>query len=219
LALPFLGRPARANTTVDLQLVLAVDTSGSVNQQRFELQRRGYADAFRSPQVANAIRGGRSGAIAVCMTYWTGYTLQAVAIPWRRLTGDGGDLYGFAGLIENSIRMLFGGGTSISGAIDHAVRQFPLCPFQGPGGGEVRRVIDVSGDGRNNRGRPPDEARDEAIAMDVTINGLPILALEPDLDTYYERHVVGGTAAFLIAADTFESFGDAVRRKLVQEIS
>jgi hypothetical protein len=213
------GATVQASNAVDLQLVLAVDTSGSVNAQRFELQRRGYADAFRSPQVANAIRNGRSGAIAVCMTYWTGYTLQAVAIPWMRVTGDPNSMLAFAGRIDDSIRVLFGGGTSISGAIDHAVRQFPLCPFPGAGRGEVKRVIDVSGDGRNNRGRPPDQARDEAVALDITINGLPILSLEPDLDRYYQEHVIGGTGAFLIAAETFEQFGDAVRRKLVQEIS
>lgn len=217
-ALPFVTRPASADGAVDLQLVLAVDTSGSVSQLRFILQRTGYADAFRTRDVAQAIASGRTQAIAVCMTFWTGYVMQAMAVPWTRITANPASLGAFADAIDASTRTLFGGGTSISGAIDHGVRVLDACPFAGPPGSAIRRVIDVSGDGRNNRGRPPQEARDAAVARDITINGLPILEVEHGLDIHYEQHVIGGQGAFMIAADDFETFGVAVRRKLVQEI-
>ncbi len=213
--------PAHADGQVDLQLVLAVDTSGSVNRQRFELQRDGYADAFRSMDVQRVILGGRVGAIAACMTHWTGPGMPEVSQPWTRL-GDVGACNAFADAIATGPRRLFSGGTSISSAIDNGRQLLAQCPFNGPGtgrGGRVRQVIDISGDGENNRGRSPDAARDEAVARDITINGLPILALDPALDLYYRDHVIGGAGAFLIAVDTFEAFGPAVRRKLIQEIA
>ncbi len=209
--------PAHADGLVDLQLVLAVDTSGSVNRQRFELQRDGYADAFRSDEVQRVITAGRAGAIAVCMTHWTGPELQEIAQPWVRL-GDVAACSAFADAIAAGPRRLFAGGTSISGAVDHARIMLARCPFNGASG-RIRRVVDVSGDGENNRGRPPGVARDEAVALDIVINGLPILAIEPRLDDYYRDHVIGGAGSFLIAVDTFEAFGPAVRRKLLQEIA
>ena len=209
---------AFADGAVDLQLVLAVDTSGSVNRTRFELQRDGYANAFRTPEVQRVVLGGRAGGIAVCMTHWTGPGLQEIAQPWTRI-GDVAGCLAFADAVTNGPRRLFAGGTSVSGAIDHGRLLFTRCPFAGLAGKAPRRVIDVSGDGENNRGRSPDNARDEAVALDITINGLPILAIEPNLDDYYREHVIGGTGAFLVAAETFEKFGEAVRRKLIQEIA
>lgn len=209
---------AFADGAVDLQLVLAVDTSGSVNRTRFELQRDGYANAFRTPEVQRVVLGGRAGGIAVCMTHWTGPGLQEIAQPWTRV-GDVAACVAFANAVTDGPRRLFAGGTSISGAIDHSRLLFSRCPFSGIGGKAPRRVIDISGDGENNRGRSPDSARDETVALDITINGLPILAIEPGLDDYYREHVIGGTGAFLIAAQTFEMFGEAVRRKLIQEIA
>lgn len=209
---------ARADGAVDLQLVLAVDTSGSVNRTRFELQRDGYANAFQNPQVQRVIFGGRAGSIAVCLTHWTGPGLNEVSQPWTRI-GDAEACMEFGNRITAAPRLLHAGGTSISGAIDHSRLMFGRCPFNGVGGKAPRRVIDISGDGENNRGRSPDSARDEAAALDITINGLPILAIEPNLDDYYRNHVIGGPGAFLIAAQTFEMFGEAVRRKLVQEIA
>lgn len=217
LATAAVTSPARADGPVDLQLVLAVDTSGSVNRQRFELQRDGYADAFRSDEVQRVVLGGRAGAIAVCMTHWTGPGMQELAQPWVRLS-DAASCNAFGDAISHGARRLFAGGTSISGAIDHARYLLRQCPFGSPSG-RVRRVIDVSGDGENNRGRAPDLARDDAVGEDVTINGLPILAIEPNLDDYYRDHVIGGAGAFLIAVETFEAFGPAVRRKLAQEIA
>jgi hypothetical protein len=121
---------------------------------------------------------------------------------------------GVASAIATTPRKLFGGGASISGAIDYALRLFPESLFAGE-----RRVIDVSGDGANNNGRPAGAARDAAVAAGIVINGLPILALEPDLDLYYRNNVVGGAGAFVVAVDSFEHFGDAILNKLITEIA
>jgi hypothetical protein len=207
------GAPAPAQTPVDLQLVLAVDVSGSVNQARFELQRDGYAAAFRNARVLDTIRSGPQQAIAATMVQWTGPALQVHVVPWLRI-GDTGSAEAFAAAVARVPRQLFGGGTSISGAIDYAVTLMPESPYRG-----ARRVIDVSGDGSNNRGRLVNLARDEAVAANIGINGLPILALEPDLDDYYERNVIGGPGAFVIAAKSYEAFADAILKKLITEIA
>jgi hypothetical protein len=207
------GVPASAQTAVDLQLVLAVDASGSVSEARFELQKQGYVAAFRSPLLLRAVRSGSRQAIAVTMVQWTGPALQVQVVPWM-LVNDEASMLALAAAIEAAPRQLFGGGTSISGAIDHAMTLFPNAPYQG-----ARRVIDVSGDGRNNRGRPAAEARDEAVRAGVTINGLPILAVEPDLEEFYRDNVIGGPGAFVIPAASFETFADAILKKLVIEIS
>jgi hypothetical protein len=211
-ALLLLAAPARA-AEVDLLLVLAVDASGSVSDDRFELQRQGYADAFRNPRLHNAIASGPTQSIAVTMFQWTGPRLQAPAVAWTRI-GSAAEAIAFAEHIERAPRMLFGGGTSISGAIDHGMRLLSLSPFTGH-----RRVIDVSGDGANNRGRPPAEARDDAVGQAVTINGLPILAVELYLDNHYREEVIGGPGAFMVVVARFEEFGAAVLRKLMAEIA
>jgi hypothetical protein len=205
--------PVAAQAVVDLQLVLAVDASGSVSEQRFELQKQGYVAAFRNPRLLAAIRGGTTQSIAVTMVQWTGPTLQVQVLPWTRI-GDEASMHAVADAIEKAPRQLFGGGTSISGAIDHAMTLFPRTPLQG-----ARRVIDVSGDGANNRGRPVTEARDDAVRAGAGINGLPILAIEPDLDRYYLSFVIGGPGAFMIAAESYETFADAILKKLVIEIA
>ena len=205
--------PACAQTAVDLQLALMVDASGSVNQYRFELQKRGYVDAFRNPKVLSAILGGRTQSIAVSMVQWTGPFLQVQVLPWT-LIKDEASVKTVASVIERTPRGLFGGGTSISGAIDHAMSMFPQSPFKAE-----RQVMDISGDGSNNSGRSVVRARDEAIAKDVTINGLPILAFEPDLDTYYRDFVIGGPGAFMIVAKDFESFGESILKKMIIEIA
>ncbi len=205
--------PALAQGSVDLQLVLAVDASGSVDQYRFELQKRGYAAAFRHPTVLGAIRSGPNQAIAATMVQWTGPTLHRLVVEWSRI-GDEQTASRFAAAIEAAPRQLFGGGTSISGAIDYASTLFAGSSFHAR-----RRVIDVSGDGSNNRGRPADAARDDAVAAGIGINGLPILALEPDLDRYYQENVIGGPGAFVIAARSYEAFADAILKKLITEIA
>lgn len=204
---------ANAQSAVDLQLVLAVDVSGSVNAQRFELQKMGYVAAFQNRRVLNTILGGRHQAIAVTMTQWSGPFLQSQVVPWTVLK-DESSVKGLAGAIESAPRMMYGGGTSISGAIDHSVTLFPQAPFK-----TERRVIDVSGDGSNNRGRSVIQARDEAVDAGIVINGLPILAFEPYLDQYYKDYVIGGPGAFMIAAKSFETFAEAILMKLIIEIA
>jgi hypothetical protein len=212
-----LARTGRASAEprreVDLSLALGVDVSGSVNQIRFELQRRGYVEAFLSPSVLKAIKSGERGAIGVSMYQWTGPRLQVPAVPWFFID-DQASIRAFAARIARADRYLFGGGTSISGAIDYGHFMLSEAPFTGG-----RRVIDISGDGANNRGRPAADARDEAVAQGININGLPILELEPGLEEHYRRNVIGGPGAFVIAADTFADFADAIRRKLTLEIA
>jgi Protein of unknown function (DUF1194) len=205
--------PAAAQTAVDLQLVLAVDASGSVDQYRFELQKRGYVAAFRHARVLQAIRSGPNQAIAVTMLQWTGPMMQVPVVGWS-LVGDEETAAALAAAIERTPRQLFGGGTSISGAIDYAATLFAKSPFR-----SAQRVIDVSGDGSNNRGRSVTNARDEAVAAGIGINGLPILALEPDLDRYYYDSVIGGPGAFVVPAKDFETFGEAILKKLITEIA
>jgi uncharacterized protein DUF1194 len=209
--------PAASQTqalpTTDILLVLAVDASGSVNQSRFELQRRGYADAFRSQQVLSAIEGGSTRSIAVTMVQWTGPAMQVQVVPWM-LVKDAASAQALADAIERAPRQLFGGGTSISGAIDHAMLILPNAPYRG-----LKRVIDISGDGSNNRGRDVRAARDEAVKAGVVINGLPIVSLEFDLDKYYFNNVIGGPGAFIVPADSYDNFAQAVLRKLVLEIA
>ena len=206
-------RPAQAEASLDLLLVLAVDASGSVNRERFELQQHGYATAFRDPRVIGAIGGGPLGGIAVTMTQWTGPTLQADVVPWMAVT-DAHSAEAFAAAVDGTRRVLFGGGTSLSGAIDHSMALLSACPFQG-----TRRVIDISGDGANNRGRPAEVARDTAVAAGSVINGLPIPWIEPDLAEHYRGQVIGGAGAFVVVANDYAAFGTAIVTKLVAEIA
>jgi hypothetical protein len=205
--------PASAQTEVDLHLVLAVDVSGSVNPTRFELQKMGYVAAFQNRRLLSAIMSGRHQAIAVTMAQWSGPFLQAQVLPWTVIK-DEASIKSVAAIVESAPRMMYGGGTSISGAIDYGVTLFPQSPFKGG-----RRVIDISGDGSNNRGRSVTAARDDAVKTDVTINGLPILAFEPFLDQYFKDYVIGGPGAFMIAAKSFETFAEAILMKMIVEIA
>jgi hypothetical protein len=204
---------ASAQTQVDLQLVLAVDASGSVSEARFELQKRGYIAAFRNPRLLHAVQSGPTQSIAVTMIQWTGPALQVHVVPWM-IVRDEASMLRVADAIDAAPRRLFGGGTSISGAIDYGRTLFPISGVTSP-----RRVIDVSGDGSNNRGRPAAEARDDAVADGIVINGLPILALEPWLDQYYVSDVIGGPGAFVVPAQSYVTFAEAVLKKLVTEIA
>jgi hypothetical protein len=205
------GVPARP-ADVDLSLVLAIDVSSSVNGERYELQMRGYAEAFRNPMVTDAIAQTPSGAIAVTLVQWAGYGHYEQVIGWT-IIHDAGTASRFANTIAETTRAL-DGSTSLSGAIDFSARL-----LRTNGLNARRRVIDVSGDGSNNQGRPATLARDEAVAAGITINGLPILTEDPTLDTYYREHVIGGPGAFLVVAEDFESFSDAILTKLTIEIA
>jgi hypothetical protein len=205
--------PTGKESLVDLNLVLAVDASGSVDNSRFELQKQGYAAAFRNPRVLAAIRAGDQQAIGVSMVQWTGPTLHVIVVPWT-VVKDQDSATAFAAAIAAAPRRLFGGGTSLSGAIDYGVLMLKASAFT-----SARQVIDISGDGSNNRGRSVTLARDEAVKLGIRINGLPILTVEPDLDQYYLQNVIGGPASFVIAARSYDQFAEAILRKLIAEIS
>ena len=198
---------------VDVNLVLAIDASGSVEDDRFELQKRGFAAAFRDPKVLQAIRAGSHQSIAVFMLQWTGPTDQEVMAPWTLVTNEASAAI-LAAVIEAAPRRLMGGGTSVSGAIDYSVKALAASPYRA-----TRRIIDISGDGSNNIGRPAEQARDEAVHTGIRINGLPILTVEPDLDQYFRQNVIGGPGAFVIPAKNYDQFAEAILRKLVTEIS
>ena len=205
--------PAAAPQRVDVALVLAVDASGSVNQTRFDLQKHGYAQAFRNPKVIDAIAEGENHAIAVAMVQWTGPTLHMQVVNWTRISNPA-SAQALADAIDASTRHLYGGGTSLSGAIDISMLMLAASPFRAS-----RRVIDISGDGSNNAGRPAEAARDDAVKAGVTINGLPISWIEPGLDRYYRDSVIGGPGAFVVSIDSYDNFADAIVNKLVTEIS
>jgi len=147
------------------------------------------------------------------MHQWTGPRLQVHVAP-RMDVKDEASAEALASAIENTPRKLFGGGTSISGAIDYSRLILARSPLRA-----TRRTIDVSGDGANNIGRPASLARDEAVRDGITINGLPILSVEPDLDTYYFQNVIGGPGAVMVPADSYDSFAEAILKKLIIEIA
>lgn len=223
-AAPAWSRRARAqnpSVEVDLELVLAVDVSRSVDDQEFELQRRGYARAFTHPTVIRAIQANPLRKIAVAFVEWSGAEFQKTVVPWTEIAdAESGAL--FADRVLEAPRS-FWGWTSISGAIDHSVGMFGQA-YRGR-----RKVIDVSGDGINNSGRPAYAARDDAVARGVAINGLVIMNdnpnpgprgfAQPPLDEFYREQVIGGPGAFVIAIDEFESFAYAIVNKLIKEIA
>lgn len=209
-----------APVSVDLELVLAVDVSGSVDEEEGKLQRMGYVNAFRSPSVLRAIQSGRHKSIAVTYMEWAGFDFQRIVVGWKRIH-DGASAEEFAYLLSQA-PVGVGPYTSISGAIEFAL---PL--FENNGFSSERRTIDISGDGPNNSGDYVTNARDRAVRAGVTINGLPIVNNRPspwgrmpmpNLDLYYRKCVIGGRRSFLVVANDFKSFGRAIRRKLILEI-
>ncbi|MCK6454840.1 MAG: DUF1194 domain-containing protein [Alphaproteobacteria bacterium] len=215
---------AVAAEPVDLQLVLAADVSRSVDEREYELQRRGYAAAFRDPRVLRAIRGGVQGRIAVCYFEWSGVDSQKIVVDWT-VIGDDEQAGYFSDRLLSEPRP-FANRTSIGVAIDYAVAQFERSPAA-----SERRVIDVSGDGTNTNGKPPILARDQAVKQGFTINGLVIQSADPTpwnpehthppggLLLYYERNVIGGPEAFAMQVEGFESFAEAIANKLIREIA
>ncbi|WP_244597720.1 DUF1194 domain-containing protein [Roseitalea porphyridii] len=206
---------------VDVELVLAVDVSGSMRFNELQIQRRGYAEAFRSRAVHEAITGGLIGEVAVTYVEWARADLQRVIVPWTLIAGAE-DAEAFAGRLE-SAPISNMRNTSISGAILYGIASIEENAFDG-----LRRVIDISGDGPNNQGGRVDVARDEAIDRGIVINGLPIMA-EPwmgglgfnisGLDVYYRDCVIGGPGAFLLPVEDWDGFPEAVRRKIVLELA
>jgi hypothetical protein len=215
---------ASAAEQVDLLLVLAADVSRSVDSGKFQLQREGYAAAISDPRVLDAIRSGRNGRVGVAFVEWSGIGSQRVVIDWTTVS-DAESAKGFGDRLLEAPRS-FADRTSISGAIEFAMGQFARAPYE-----STRRTIDVSGDGTNNSGRDVVQVRDEALAQGVTINGLVILsetplAWNPDhtnppggLENYYRNNVIGGPGAFVLAAQNFSSFGQAIVKKMIAEVA
>ena len=215
LALGMLAQgPARAqDVSVDLEVVLAVDSSSSVDTEEFNLQLQGYADAFLNPAVVKTISNGDLGAIAVTLVIWAGDGGVRQIAEWM-LIDDLESASRFVKEFRKTPRYALKDGTSISTAIIESVSLFKGNGFAG-----ARRVIDISGDGTNNVGRPVSIARDAAVNAGITINGLTILDEFPELDAYFSRFVVGGPGAFIVTADSFSTFSAAILNKLVQEIA
>jgi hypothetical protein len=205
---------------VDVLLVLAVDVSRSIDEDEARLQREGYRNAVSDPRVVEAIRRGMIGALGLAYVEWAGFEFQRLVLPWTRIASQA-DADRWGGTLAEAPRTSLSW-TSISGGIDFARRTLDEAPFEA-----TRRVIDISGDGVNNSGRPVELARDEAVAAGIVINGLPIVNDRPTfgrmpaipLDQYFGQSVIGGPGAFLVVAADFDAFGTAVRRKLIREIA
>ena len=211
---------SKAETPVDLQLVLAVDVSRSIDEVEAELQRRGYVEALTSDRIIDAILSGEHRRIALCYTEWAGTHYQAVVIDWSVIESAAGARR-FADKLAEAPRASQSW-TAVGAALVHAGQRFENSGFI-----SKRRVIDISGDGRTNDGPPAEIVRDRLVTQGIVINGLPVMmnrtnfGRPPDLmlDRYYEENVIGGPGSFMIVADNFDQFGRAVRTKLVREIS
>jgi len=225
-----LARPAAAAgapVAVDAAIVLAADVSRSIDDEEFALQRRGYADAIQSQQVLDAVSTGPHGAIALAYVEWAGDGEDKVVVDWAVIRNQT-DASAFAAALTAAPRS-FVGRTAIGTAIDYSFAMFAESAFA-----TDRRVIDVSGDGANNQGRVVTDARDAAVGAGAIINGLAIfnkkaaamggyLALHTNppggIAQYYRDNVTGGSGAFVLQIDDFKSFGEAMMRKLVNEIA
>ncbi|MBR0746346.1 DUF1194 domain-containing protein [Bradyrhizobium japonicum] len=206
--------------SVDVELVLAVDVSYSMDPGELLLQREGYAEAIVSNEFLQAIKAGPNRRLALVYVEWSGPNDQKIIVPWRLIDSHESAAAVASEIAKAPVRV--GSRTSISGAINFALPLFDADPYRG-----LRRVIDVSGDGANNDGSPVTIARDAALARGITINGLPIM-LEgrlpsqmdiDDLDLYYEDCVIGGAGSFMVTIRSRDGFKEAIRTKLVLEVA
>jgi len=210
---------AASETPVDLELVLAVDISRSMDPDEQQLQREGYVGALTHPEIIAAIKSGARHKIALTYVEWAGPEVQSVVVPWRVI--DGADAAAaFAAALEHAPIQAFRGTAIADGLV------FAQTLFEGNGYEAARRVIDVSGDGPNNMGMPIELARAAIVRKGITINGLPIMIKQPggfaaiaDLDIYYQDCVIGGSGAFTLVVRSADQFAEAIRRKLVLEIA
>lgn len=201
---------------VDLELVLAVDASGSIDRIEFGLQMQGIADAFRDPQVIAAAGSGPHGRIAVTLMLWAEANRPKEALPWQ-VVGSREEAEAFARAVETMPRGIAAGGTGIGKALQFATWEIQRNSYDG-----LRKVIDLSGDGRETAFREfsltIDDGRQVALHAGITINGLAILNDVPLLEAYFATRLIGGFDAFVMTADSFDDFGRAIRRKLIKEI-
>lgn len=206
--------------SVDVELILAVDVSYSMDLDELAVQREGYAQAIQSKDFLQALKAGPNGRIAVTYFEWAASGDQKIIIPWRLIDGPETADAVATEILRTPVRRA--SRTSISGAIGFAMPLFDEDPYHG-----LRRVIDISGDGPNNNGGPVTVARDAALEKGIVINGLPIMVKEPsystmdidNLDYYYEDCVVGGPGSFVIAIKDREKFKEAIRTKLLLEVA
>jgi len=206
--------------SVNVELVIAVDVSYSMDMDELAVQREGYAQAIVSKDFLQALKAGSGGKVAVTYFEWSMSGDEKLIIPWRVIDGPESADAVAAEIMKAPVRR--GSSTSISGAINFAAKLFEENPYRG-----LRRVIDISGDGPNNDGVPVTGARDAALAKGIVINGLPIMVKEPslattdiaNLDLYYEDCVIGGPGAFIITIRDREKFQEAIRTKLVLEVA
>jgi hypothetical protein len=209
-ALPSGGKAwAQELRPVELELVLAIDTSSSVSAAEFELQKGGLSEAFRHPDVVATIQGLGERGLAITLVQWSGNRMQRTSVDWMVLR-DAESAGRFASAVAASARLLTGS-TGLGGAIRFSLQQLEENGFDGR-----RKVIDVSGDGYS--GLNPSRERDRAVLRGITINGLAILNEKPDLGEYYVRHLIGGANAFVLTVDDFADFGQAIRDKLIKEM-
>ncbi len=216
-----LAQAGAGPVAVDVELVLAVDISLSMDPEEQKLQREGYISALRDPEILKAIRNGQHGRIAVTYVEWAGPDIQIHLVPWRVIDGPRTAEAFITELAEKPYSRYRR--TSISAALDYSARLFEESGFNG-----IRRVIDVSGDGANNSGPPLMPIRDRIVASGIVINGLPIILRPtmgysnwdlPNLDRYYASCVIGGPGSFMIPITKREEFASATRQKLLLEIS
>ena len=204
---------AQERQAVDLELILAVDTSSSVSEQEFDLQMKGLASAFRNRAVAEALEASGDLGVAVSLIQWADNRKQYTVIDWV-VIHSAEQAMSFADQIDETPRAVVGGGTAIGGVIKYGLRQLERNPYEGR-----RKVIDISGDGRTNQGIHPQRLKDAVVAQGVTVNGLAILNEDPAIGRYYRPYVISGTGAFVMSATTYEDFAAAMLEKLVKEIS
>ena len=206
--------------SVDIELLIAVDISYSMDLDELAVQREGYAQAIVSKEFLQALKNGPNSKIAVTYFEWSASTDQKIIIPWRIIDGPETADAVVNEIMKTPVRR--GSRTSISGAIYFAMPLFDENPYRG-----LRRVIDISGDGPNNNGAPVTGARDAALEKGIVINGLPIMVKEPsystmdidDLDLYYEDCVIGGPGSFVVSIKDREKFKEAIRTKLLLEVA
>ena len=201
-----------AASAVDLNLVLAVDCSSSVDATDFQMQMDGIAAALRNPLLLEAIASGTHRQIALAMVQWSNWNTQVTALGWRVLA-SGLQLEMTAREIETAERQWRPGGTGLAAAIGYCTALLQAAPLAAD-----RQTIDVSGDGEDNEGGDAADARDRAVALGITINGLPIIYGSRRLFAYYRDQVIGGAGSFLMPADSIWSFRDTILRKLLREI-
>lgn len=192
--------------------MLAVDCSDSVDEAEFRLQIEGLAEAFESPDIAQATQAGPNGRIAIAMLEWSDAGNAHTVVPWT-LVGDQGSARELAATFR-AVRRVNRGVTSLSGALVASMSLQASLPAR-----TGRRVIDISTDGTNNNGPRPDEIRDRAVDLGIVVNGLTILTDVPYLDAYFANHVKGGKGSFVIKANDYGAYHDAIKRKLLREIA